>query len=262
MLNELKNIGLSEKEAKVYLGALELGKASVQDIAKKAGVNRTTAYVIITSLEKRGLIRTLKVGKRTHFVAENPDSVLEMVKSDRRNLETKEAELKKIIPELKTLFNISPGRPKIRFYEGPEVYKKITTDILESDATEILEIYNADLITGLFSAEEIREYSKKRVEKGIRSRTIYTRSGGAFKSPLELAEERFLKQLPLTVSGDIMIYGNRVGITSLKGNIIGVIIESEEISDTVRTLFNIAWQNKAFLSQNQNDEEEDIEEGG
>ena len=39
---ELQKIGLSEKEAKVYLAALELGQASVQNIARKAEVNRAT----------------------------------------------------------------------------------------------------------------------------------------------------------------------------------------------------------------------------
>jgi|SRR3990172_7469228 len=262
MLNELKNIGLSEKEAKIYLGALELGKASIQDIAKKSGVNRTTTYVIIVALEKQGLVKTLRVGKRNYFAAESPDSILEIVRREKREAEAKESELKKIIPELKTLFNIAPGRPKIRFYEGPEVYKKITSDILESDATEILEIYNADLITGVFSKDEIKEYSKKRVEKGIHWRTIYTRREGPFRNPLDLAEERFLAQSPFSISGDIMIYGNRVGITSLKGTIIGVIIESEEISETMRTLFNIAWQNKILSSPDPHNEELGIEEGG
>ena len=41
---ELQEIGLNEKEAKVYLATLELGQSVVQDIAKKAGVNRDNLF--------------------------------------------------------------------------------------------------------------------------------------------------------------------------------------------------------------------------
>src|SRR3989338_386223 len=113
MINELKKIGLSDKEAKVYLAGLELGKASVQDIAKKAGVNRTTVYVMVGSLENRGLMKTMKVGKRTFFVSENPDTFLDVLKKSKKEIEEKEMEIKEILPELKSLYNVAPGKPKI-----------------------------------------------------------------------------------------------------------------------------------------------------
>jgi len=40
MLNQLKHIGLSENEAKVYLAMLELGPSPVLEIATKAGINK------------------------------------------------------------------------------------------------------------------------------------------------------------------------------------------------------------------------------
>ena len=261
MLNELTKIGLSNKEAKVYLAALELGKASIQDIAKKAGINRTTTYVMITELEKRGLVKPLKVGKRNYFVAESPDTIIDILKKEKQEIENKEQEIREIIPELKTLYNIAPGRPKIRFYEGQEVYKKITDDILESGTKEILEIYNADLIKGLFSENETKEYTRKRIAKGIRCRVLYTRSEGPFKNRLELAEERFYNQSQFPVSGDIMVYGNRIGMASLKGNMIGVIIESDEISETMKSLFNLAWKNLDQLHTDDTPEDDDLEGG-
>lgn len=43
IIASLRQFGLNEKQAKVYLACLELGSASVQKIAKKAGVERTNA---------------------------------------------------------------------------------------------------------------------------------------------------------------------------------------------------------------------------
>ena len=47
LVTHLKNIGLGDKAAKVYLAMLELGPASVLEIAAKASVNRPTTYLQI-----------------------------------------------------------------------------------------------------------------------------------------------------------------------------------------------------------------------
>jgi len=57
MLNkELEKIGLSKKEAKVYLACLELSEATIGQISKKSGVKRTTVYDIVESLKEKSLI--------------------------------------------------------------------------------------------------------------------------------------------------------------------------------------------------------------
>lgn len=258
MLNELTKIGLSDKEARVYLAALELGKAPIQDIAKKAGINRTTTYVMITELEKRELVKPLKMGKRNYFVAESPDMILEILKKEKQEIENKEREIKEILPELKSVYNVAPGRPKIRFFEGAEVNKKINDDILESEAKEILEIYNADFIRDIISEEEAKNFYKKRTEKKIKYRALYTRKEGPFKNPLEFAEEKFIDQKQFPISGDIFVYEDRVGMV---GKEMGVIIESAEISQTLKTLFNLAWSNKGDGDISGKEDEEYLERG-
>lgn len=87
MISTLIKLGLSEKEAKVYLAALELAQDSAQNIAKKAGVNRPTTYVILEKLMKLGLANTLEENKKTLFVAESPGvsprEVMPPIKSQR-----------------------------------------------------------------------------------------------------------------------------------------------------------------------------------
>ena len=52
MLKELQDIGLSEKEARVYLAALEIGRATADQLAKHAKIVRPTTYVQLQSLMK------------------------------------------------------------------------------------------------------------------------------------------------------------------------------------------------------------------
>ena len=47
---------VSRKKAKIYLAALQLGGDKVQEIAVKAGLKRSTAYVILDELKQKGLI--------------------------------------------------------------------------------------------------------------------------------------------------------------------------------------------------------------
>ena len=53
---QLKKLGLTEKEAKLYINALELGSFSVMGIAHKSGIKRPTCYLILDELVKKGLV--------------------------------------------------------------------------------------------------------------------------------------------------------------------------------------------------------------
>ena len=64
----LKNLGLDEKEIKVYLACLQLGSATVQDLSVKSGVKRTNIYNFIDDMKQRGLLSETKIGKRILFV--------------------------------------------------------------------------------------------------------------------------------------------------------------------------------------------------
>ena len=72
---ELINLGLTAKEADVYLATLQIGFATVQKIASKAEINRTTTYTHIRNLISRGLISTMEKNGKQYFVAEKPDKL-------------------------------------------------------------------------------------------------------------------------------------------------------------------------------------------
>ena len=71
--NVLKQTGLTEKQAKIYLACLELGQAKVPEIAKKAEIKRTTAYGILDELVSLGLVNYSQKNKQKLYRAGNPD---------------------------------------------------------------------------------------------------------------------------------------------------------------------------------------------
>lgn len=116
-MNNLENLlelsGLSDKEARVYLATLELGKTSILHIAEQSKVKRSTVYEIVPQLEKHGLIVKTKDGKKNIYVAESPKTVLSILKE-------REKRFQEALPEMMGLYNTQENRPRVYFYEGKD----------------------------------------------------------------------------------------------------------------------------------------------
>lgn len=125
MLSQLKNLGLSDKEAKVYLASLELEPSGVQTIAHKAGVNRATAYNNIRGLIKKGLISSFVRNKKKFFSAESPERLLSFVRVQEKEIKEKEREFKTILAELKDIEKLAKEKSRVRFFEGKEGIESI-----------------------------------------------------------------------------------------------------------------------------------------
>lgn len=242
MLNQLKSLGLSEKEAKVYLAMLELGPTTMLQIAAKAEINRPTAYVQIESLKKHGLVSTQTKGKKQLFIAENPEYLQTLLDTEKRVLDSRKEELSKILPELKTLYNIAGEKPLVRFFEGKEGLLKVQKEFLHTKDKLILGISAIDNVLKTFPERE--EYVSQRTKKGIRAKLIYTSATGPKSKQVDeglLLETRFIPPEKFPFSADITIYNQSVAIASLMDKITCTVIEQKAIADSFRGLFNFMW---------------------
>lgn len=237
---QLQQLGLSEKEAKVYSASLELGPTSVQKIAKRAQLKRPTTYFAIEGLIRMGLISSFEKGKKRYFSAESPERLISLVAAQKRKAQALEEDLQKILPELNKIFGLSGERPKVRFFEGKEGIKAIQDDVLRSEFKSMEQFVPLDDSYKVFPPRpgDHRQKIKTKFKK-IPMRTIYTFSKGAILSP---ERTRFIPHEKFPFSTEITIYGDKVAIAALKEKIIGVIIESRIIADTLRSIFNLAWE--------------------
>ena len=243
MLNQLKNLGLSENEAKVYFAMLELGPATVLEISAKAGVNRPTTYVQIESLKKMGLASTQTRGKKQLFIAESPEQLESMIERQRSELEQKKEELHKLLPGLTNIFNLSDSKPQVRFFEGKEGILKIQSEFLKTKSDFIYGISDFDSVIELFP-DFSSDYSSKRAQKRIPSKLIYTSSRGPFLSGADkefLRESKYVPKDKLSLGSDITIFGDKIAVMALKGKISGVVIEHKEMADSFRSVFKLLW---------------------
>lgn len=244
ILAQLKNIGLSDNEAKVYLAMLELGPSPVLEISAKSGVNRPTTYVQIESLKKMGLVSTQTKGKKQLFVAESPEQLESVLEQTCRVAEQKKSELEKIMPELKTIFNLTGERPQVRFFEGKEGLIKMGREFLKAKEKKIIGLTSIDDVLKVFPEITRESYSSDRVKRNIESRSLYTSSKGPIWKRHDkelLREAKFIPPEKMPFSADITVFDDKVAIAALKGRVSGAIIEHREIADSFRGLFELVW---------------------
>lgn len=102
------------------------------------------------------------------------------------------------------------------------------------------------------SAESIHEYLQdyvpqylqRRARKGISQRAIAEDSDEAREHQKmdreELRQTRLVDKERFPFKNEINIFGNKIMIASYR-DLMGVIIESKEIADTQRAIFELAW---------------------
>lgn len=236
---ELKNAGLNDSEAKVYLAALELGETNISRIAKKSGIKRTTTYLVIDSLKEKGLINSYKKRNKTVFIAEDPRKIEEKL------AERKQA-IAKIMPELLSFANFLDRKPTIRFYEGQNGIKDLFKDILKYPDSEILEMYSESYVHD-FSEEYFSKYfTPRRIENKIWVRAILPNNevikNLISRNEKELRQTKLLDPEKYKIKIEINIYGkNKVSVIAFKEEI-GLIIESRLIHDSLKNIFEMMWE--------------------
>lgn len=234
----LIEIGLRDVEAKIYLAALELDEGTAAQIAKKAKIKRPSAYVILKDLIKKGFVSSYSRKKVTRFIALNPSRLTEMI-------EERTQKLRDALPELKALYKPKEGiRPRVQFYEGKKGLIEIMEDTLKVPNKELLGYANIDLAWNAL-ADYYPEYIRKKNEQNITPRAIFLDSQLArrFKetSRTEKRIARLVSGKDYPISNEINIYDDKIFIISHK-EMVGVIIESEEIANTQRAIFELAWE--------------------
>lgn len=250
---ELQKIGLSEKEAKVYLASLRLGKSPVQAISKEAGINRGTTYNVIESLTKKGLISSYQEGKKQYFFAESPDQLELLFKQQLEEIEHNRGRLKELLPELKQLDNKEKDKPVVRYFEGKNGIRAMVEDMFDvKSGTEIVMAYPYDEIKQKFTSKELLEWRNKRLKNNVHTRAIYTRNMEAIERPNIQSNRAEVPSDKYPLKSDVAIYENRIRIASLCGEkMIGIIIEDKDAADTLRSVFQLAWKAAKQDSDNQ-----------
>lgn len=242
MLKELQDLGLSEKEAKVYLAALEIGRATADRLAKHSKIKRPTTYLQLQSLMKMGLMSTYEEDSKTYFAPESPEFLKRLLVKQREGIESKEKELTSLLPDLLRQFESAGERPVVRFFPGKAGIATVREEVLSAKTKQLYVVFSHDThMSKIFSQKEIDDYTDRRNASGIRSSALYT-NPDSFKTAWvdELTEVRLLSDLPLTM--DIRIFDHKTALFSTVGNMFAMVVESVQVTSSMKNIFSFFWR--------------------
>lgn len=236
---QLYTLGFNKKEARTYIALLELGHSTLAELARKAKVKRTTLYDVVRGLKGRGLISTIRSGGRLLYVAEDPRTI-------QNRMEEQLSALSATLPELLSIANVLPKKPKVRYYEGIEGIKEIYRDILRYPDQKMYSWVSDSMINNFDHKFITEHYIPKRLEKKIWAEVIApeTMTGKQFqgKDATALRATKLLDAQKFPLSIEVSLYGHEsIGFMSIEDEV-GVIVESKPIADTLKSIFRQQWE--------------------
>ena len=223
----LKTLGLSDKEIKIYLASLQLGSSLVQGISNFAGLNRTSAYDLIKSLEQKGFVSyTIQSGKRL-YQATQPNKIIAMLKE-------REELVKKILPELNSLSESVGKRPNVEVYTGKNGLKSIFENIL-AEAKSFSCIASKNQLFKLFEFY-FPHFVNSRKKQGIKVKII------SEVQPFDkTASYKIIKNKIKTAT---WLYNGKIAMISLEEKEpIGILINEKNFFETHQMMFDLLWEN-------------------
>lgn len=238
----LQHNGFTQKEADVYLAALQLGMAPISVIAKKAGLRRSTAYEILQKLSAKGFAEFF-VRKHTRYYSVLPPKVLlERIHECARELEF-------ALPNLVAIHNEMVNRPRITFYEGKEDLKRLYIDVLEAKG-EVLNYFMPEITIKYFTEEWLKQKMiEKLLNNEMRVRVIMPDSPQArsFLKEREsvLRKQKIVEGAQQIFKNEIVIYDDKVMHFSFDEDF-AFLIQSKDVADTHKAIFNLAWESSSL----------------
>ncbi len=224
---KLRKLGLSEKETKLYMALFEIGSGVVTSIAKRAGINRSTAYVLLESLSRRGLVSVSeRSGVQTFSPA--PGKLVEIAEAQLKDA----AELLKTGKELVSDFEKVPlsqkaeGKIRVNVFNGIEGAKLVRKGI--ESTKEIVRAY----VTEFDSTEKNNVKSQIIVPDTAEIREKLRHSNTMHGQELFLVPE-------IESSHNLSVYGNKVVFLSPTENA-SFIIESSQFAKAISMIYDLA----------------------
>ena len=227
----------SPKEAKIYLASLSMGESTTSEIAREVGIPRTTANFILEKLKERGLMKCYLQRRRRLWLSEEPEKIL-------HHLKEKQATFEEILPALESMKKTQkPKKPSLRMYTGSEL-KRIYFDIIK-EKSHILAIFDFDKVVKVLGEDFLQQMIKKRHSIFLRIKVLAPKTPLAVKYSQRDASEMRMTHFfrsGTAIKNANFIYGKKVAIASLnKRSPMGLIIEDEDLADTMRELFELLW---------------------
>ncbi len=230
----LKEIGLSDREIRIYLTLLKTGPSTAGQILEKANIQNSVFHFCIKRLIEKGLTSYTNQGNARVYKAADPSNFLLYLKD-------KEKKVKDILPQLKAIQVKSKSKQQVELFEGFKGLSSAMNELIRKSRPK-----EEFLFFTIFIKEKNEEIQKfyKRYDSKRKSKGLITKGIGPLEVKPFLKDRKYIKMkfTSSPVPGHIAICNNKMVIFTWEEKPRGVLIHSKEIVKKQEEFFHSFWK--------------------
>jgi len=255
VVDYLKQLDLSETEAKIYLTLIENGPKRVRELAEAVGLKRTTAYLYIDALIGRGLAAEDTKESGTVIIANPPQRLQYLVDQKYKTAKSLHLELPTILKAIKTSSSQSKTpeeETEIKYLKGINNVKAIYEDAFKKN--EIRSYVKIEETPTLSSDNAVLFANAFRKNKKLRMWEIIYDSPFSRRQTIKILSQnnkgyscKFMpSNLKWSTKEDILIYDNKVVIINYGGKVSSIVLHNTNFYNNSKELFDFIWKMLPF----------------
>ena len=233
----LKQIGLTDYEAKIYLALLTHGQISAYELAEKAGLYRQVTYDSLKRLIEKGFVSSVIENRTKIFKAIKPELIVELLNERTDNF-------KQVLPELIQINKLSKQPLSVETYKGENILRIALRDIINVLKNNKDKIVLCTAIDEYFPLEKyeliVKQYERDMLKHKIKERVIIKEdTKGIFSN-----KTSEYKKIPNKIFNEnpIQIYGDNVQIIVWGNPDYLIIIRNKGVANSYRKQFELLWK--------------------
>lgn len=128
-ITDLKRVGLSDGEVKIYSALLDLGESTRTELAKKSGISPSKIYDVANRLLEKGIISVVKKNGVLHFSAATPERLKDFLQHKEYEIQHEKNLVAQLLPTLLAQYNEVKEKTDIEVFYGWQGMKTTFDDI-------------------------------------------------------------------------------------------------------------------------------------
>jgi len=232
---QLKELGLTDNEVRIYLLLLEQGMMNPSEISQKLGLHRGYIYDALERMQEKEVVNVVLKTNKKYYQATSPKNLVELLKFRLEGFE-------KIVPDLVKLSSLKKEETKVELHRGKRVYRVLLKDMIstlkKNDEAYLIGI-DEDVLIKEIEPIYLKQYVNAIKSKKIKEKVLIKTGGKKLESPNIQYKELDEKYIGKTAQ---IIYNNKVAIFILGTPYYLIVIDNKEVAETYKKQFNLLWK--------------------
>ena len=253
-IKELQNLDFKAEEAEIYLACLRLNFAKVSEIADEIEIPRTSIYVYLKNLVKKGDIKKTKKHNVEYFIALEPKEIQNI-------FEKKIKSFSETVPELEKFLDFKNNKPKVEYYDTVNGLIKVFETILVAEYKQVPYLIESAEATKSnfekFGIDLIYKFQKRFLENNIITQGVVTKNTLKIFEELPENIKKIIIQRPSTIKviddnifpfaiNLYLIYPNKSFIIVPQENFV-ISIQNKNIYKSLVSFYQLLYSKAEFI---------------